>query len=160
MTRTLVLGIGNPIVTDDAVGLEVARSIKLSNPALEVIEACSGAMGLFDYITDCDRLIIVDSVKTEGGKPGALYKIDMEDLKPRLNHAASHGLDIASAFKLGEGLGYRMPQTVSIYAIEVKDNTSFGEGCTVEVAGRIPHIAAEIIEAEDLMAVSVQNSPS
>jgi hydrogenase maturation protease len=155
--KTLVLGIGNPIVTDDAVGLKVAQSIKRANPELEVVEACSGAMGLFDYITDCDRLIIIDSVKTEGGKPGTLYKIDMEDLKPKLNHAASHGLDIATAFKLGEGLGYRMPQNVSIYAVEAKDNTNFGEGCTKEVSERIPHIAAEIMEEENLKAVSLPN---
>ena len=155
--KTLVLGIGNPIVTDDAVGLKVAQMIKRANPELEVVEACSGAMGLFDYITDCDRLIIVDSVKTDGGNPGALYKIDMEDLKPKLNHAASHGLDIASAFKLGEGLGYRMPRTVSIYAVEVKDNVNFGEGCTKEVSDRIPYIAAEIMEEENLTAVSLPN---
>ena len=155
--RTLVLGIGNPIVTDDAVGLKVAQMIKRANPELEVVEACSSAMGLFDYITECDRLIIVDSVKTEGGKPGALYKIDMEDLKPKLNHAASHGLDIASAFKLGEGLGYTMPRSVSIYAVEVEDNTNFGEGCTKGVADRIPQIAAEIMEEENLNPVPLQN---
>lgn len=155
--RTLVLGIGNPIVTDDAVGLRVAQVIKQANPELEVVEACSGALGLFDYITDCDRLIIVDSVKTAGGKPGSLYKIELDDLKPKLNHAASHGLDIASAFALGEGLGYRMPRTVSIYAIEVEDNVSFSEACTKEVAARIPHIAAEIMEEENLEAVSLSN---
>jgi hydrogenase maturation protease len=155
--RTLVLGIGNPIVTDDAVGLKVAQMIKRANPELEVVEACSGAMGLFDYITECDRLIIVDSVKTEGGKPGSLYKVELEDLKPKLNHAASHGLDIASAFKLGEGLGYRMPRSVSIYAVEVEDNTNFGEGCTKEVSDRIPQIAAEIMGEENLNPVPLQN---
>ena len=147
---TLVLGIGNPIVTDDAVGLNIARRIKEMKPELEVVEACSGAMGLFDYVVDHDRVILIDSVKTDGGTPGTLYKIEMEDLKPTLSHSASHGLDIASAFKLGEGLGYRMPQNISIYAVEVKDNINFGEGCTTEVAERIPSIATEIMEAEHL----------
>lgn len=148
--KTLVLGIGNPIVTDDGAGLKIAHRIGEMKPDLEVVEACSGAMGLFDYITDYDRLILIDSVKTEGGKPGTLYKLDIEDLKPTLSHATSHGLDIGSAFRIGEGLGYRMPQSVSIYAVEIKDNTSFGEECTAEVAARIPSIAKKIIEEESL----------
>jgi hydrogenase maturation protease len=148
--NTLVLGIGNPIVTDDGAGLKIAHKIGEMKPELEVVEACSGAMGLFDYITDRDRLILIDSVKTEGGKPGALYKIDMEDLEPTLSHATSHSLDIASAFKLGEGLGYKMPQSVSIYAVEIKDNTNFGDECTKEVTDRIPSIAKKIIEEEGL----------
>jgi len=148
--KTRVLGIGNPIVTDDAAGLKIAQEIKQLRPELDVVEACSGAMGLFDYITDYDRLIIIDSVKTEGGIPGSLYRIDIEALKPTLNHATSHGLDIASALKLGEGMGYHMPQLISIYAVEIKDNTNFSEQCTEEVKDRIPSIAKKIVEEERL----------
>jgi hydrogenase maturation protease len=148
--KTLVLGIGNPIVTDDGAGLKIARQIKDRNPELEVIEACSGALGLLDEITGCDKLIIIDSVKTEGGQPGELYKLELEDLQPTLDHATSHGLDIASAFKLGKGLGYKMPQSVIIYAVEIKDNTNFGEECTREVAEKIPLLARRIMAEERL----------
>ncbi|MCK4361768.1 MAG: hydrogenase maturation protease [Dehalococcoidia bacterium] len=148
--KTLILGIGNPIVTDDSAGLKIAQRIKERNPELEVIEACSGALGLLDDVAGYDKLIIIDSVKTEGGKPGELYKLELEDLNPTLEHATSHGLDIASAFKLGEGLGYKMPQSVIIYAVEIKDNTNFGEECTKEVAERIPLLAQQIMEEENL----------
>jgi hydrogenase maturation protease len=148
--KTLILGIGNPIVTDDGAGLKIAQQIKERNPELEVIEACSGALGLLDVVADCDRLIIIDSVKTEWGKPGELYKLELEDLKPTMDFATSHGVDIASAFKLGEGLGYNMPRSVSIYAVEIKDNTNFGEECTKEVAEKIPVLAQRIMEAENL----------
>jgi hydrogenase maturation protease len=148
--KTLILGIGNPIVTDDSAGLRIARRIKESKPGLEVVEACSGAMGLFDYMVDCDKLVIIDSIKTAGGQPGMLYKVELEDLKPSLNQPTSHGLDIASALKLGAGLGYKMPQSVSIYAVEIKDNTNFGEECSKEIADRIPSIAEEILEEENL----------
>ena len=148
--KTLVLGIGNPIVTDDGAGLKIARQIKERNPELEVIEACSGALGLLDDVAGYDKLIIIDSIKTEGGKPGELYKLELEDLNPTLERATSHGLDIASAFKLGEGLGYKMPQSVIIYAVEIKDNTNFGEECTKEVAEKIPLLARRIMEAENL----------
>ncbi len=148
--KTLILGIGNPIVTDDSAGLKIAQRIKERNPELEVIEACSGALGLLDDIAGYDKLIIIDSVKTEGGKPGELYKLELEDLPPASDLVTSHGVDIASAFKLGEGLGYKMPQSVIIYAVEIKDNTNFGEECTKEVAERIPALAQRIMEAENL----------
>jgi hydrogenase maturation protease len=148
--KTLVLGIGNPIVTDDGAGLKIARQIKERNPELEVIEACSGALGLLDDVAGYDKLIIIDSVKTEGGKTGELYKLELEDLQPTLEHATSHGLDIASAFKLGKGLGYKMPHSVIIYAVEIKDNTNFGEECTKEVAEKIPLIARRIMAEEKL----------
>lgn len=148
--KTRVLGIGNPIVTDDGAGLKIAQEIKQLRPELDVVEACAGAMGLFDYVVDCDKVVIIDSIKTDDEFPGTLYKLQLEDLHPTLNHPLSHGLDIASAIKLGEGLGYKMPQSLSIYAIEIEDNTNFGEGCTEEVAARIPAIAKEIIEEEKL----------
>lgn len=148
--KTLVLGIGNPIVTDDSVGLKVARLIKERRPELDVVEACSGAMGLFDYVIDQDRVILIDSIKTENGVPGEVYRMRIDDLNPTLRQHSSHGLDIASALKIGEGLGYKMPEAVNIYAIQVKDNIRFGEECTAEVAERIPLIAQQIIEEEDL----------
>lgn len=148
--KTLVLGIGNPIVTDDSVGLKVARLIKERCPGLDVVEACSGAMGLFDYVIDQDRVILIDSIKTDNGVPGEVYRMTVDDLNPKLKQHSSHGLDIASALKIGEGLGYKMPESVNIYAIQIEDNIRFGEECTAEVARRIPLIASEIIEEEKL----------
>ncbi|MBA7697676.1 hypothetical protein ES703_106344 [subsurface metagenome] len=43
-----------------------------------------------------------------------------------------------------------MPRFVSIYAIEIKDNSTFGEECTEEVEERIPSIAKKIMEEEKL----------
>lgn len=148
--NTLILGIGNPILTDDGIGIKIARKLKEENHELEVVEASEAAMALLELIGGCDKLILIDSIKTEQGKLGELYKLELEDLKPAMGFSSSHGLDIATAFKLGERLGYRMPQSVSIYAIEVKDNTTFGEECTEELEKRIPQITKQIIEEEKL----------
>ncbi len=43
-----------------------------------------------------------------------------------------------------------MPKYTSIYAVEVKDNTTFREKCTREVKERIPFIAKQIIKEEKL----------
>jgi len=148
--NTLILGIGNPILTDDGIGIKIARKLKEEKQQLEVVESSEAGMALLELIGGCDKLIIIDSIKTEQGNLGKLYKLELEDLNPAMGFSSSHGLDIATAFKLGERLGYRMPQPVSIYAIEVKDNTTFGEKCTEELEKRIPQITKQIIEEEKL----------
>ncbi|MBC8429515.1 MAG: hydrogenase maturation protease [Dehalococcoidia bacterium] len=148
--KTIILGLGNPILTDDAVGFRMVQELKEEIPDLEVSEVSEAGIALLDYVIGYDKLIIIDSIKTGKGKPGELYKLELEDLKPTMDFSSSHGVDIATAFKVGEGLGYRMPKHVSIYAVEVRDNTTFGERCTEEVEERIPFIVRQIIEEEKL----------
>jgi hydrogenase maturation protease len=148
--NTLILGIGNPILTDDGVGIKIAQKLKEERPELEVVETGEAGLTLLDLITGYDRLIIIDSIKTEQGKPGEVYKLELGDLKPAMDFSSSHGIDIATAFKLGEGMGYKMPKFVSIYAVEMKDNTTFGERCTEEVEEKIPFIVKQIIDEEKL----------
>jgi hydrogenase maturation protease len=150
--KTLVLGVGNPILTDDGIGIKIAQRLKEANPDLEVIETSEVGIAILDLIAmmDCDKLIIIDSVKTEQGKPGELYRFELEDLKPARDFSCSHGVDIATTFELGRRLGHSMPDYVSLYAIEVQDNTTFGEGCTEKVEERISFIAKQIMEKEKL----------
>ena len=144
--KTLILGLGNPILTDDSIGIKIAQKIKEENPGLQVAETSEAGLALLDHALDYDKLIIIDSIKTEQGQPGELYKLGLDDLKPGLDFSSSHGIDIATAFKLAEELGHKIPQSISIYVVEIKDNTSFGEKCTQELEKRIPFIARQIIE--------------
>lgn len=149
-TSTLVLGIGNPILSDDAVGIKIAQQLEVAKPNVTVEQTNEAAIALLDLITDYDKLIIIDSIKTKQGKAGELYKLNLEDFKPNKDFTSSHGMDIATAFEVGRSLGCRMPQSVSIYAVEVKDNENFSEQCTKEVAERLPIIVKQIIDEEKL----------
>jgi hydrogenase maturation protease len=148
--NTLILGIGNPILTDDRIGIKIARKLKEEKPELEVVETSEAGIALLDLIVGYNKLIIIDSIKTEKGKPGDLYKLELEDLKPAKDFSSSHGIGIATAFELGQRLGYSMPRHTSIYAVEIEDNTTFGEKCTREVKEKIPFITKQIIKGEKL----------
>lgn len=148
--KTLIIGIGNPILTDDRVGIGIARKLKEEKPGLEVIETSETGIALLDFVVGYNKIIIIDSIKTEKGKPGDLYKLKLENLKPAKDVSSSHGLGIATAFKLGQKLGYNIPRYTSIYAVEIKDNTTFGEKCTPEVMEQMPFITKQIIKEEKL----------
>jgi hydrogenase maturation protease len=148
--KTLVMGIGNPILCDDAVGIRVARKIKESNPALDVIETSEAGLALLDLMVDYEKIIIIDSIKTGQGDVGELFEVDMKSLMPSSDFSLSHGVDLSSAFAVGEGLQFNMPRLVSIYAVKVMDNTTFSESCTTEIENKIPSVAAQIMEREKL----------
>lgn len=148
--NTLILGIGNPILTDDGVGIKIARKLKEESPQSEVAETSEAGIALLDLIPGYDKVIIIDSIKTERGKPGEVYKLKLEDLKPAMDFTSSHGISIATALELGRMLGYRMPSCVSLYAVEIEDNVTFSENCTPEVEKRVPFITKQIIGEEKL----------
>ena len=148
--NTLILGIGNPILADDGVGIKIARKLKEGNPQSEVAETSESGLALLDLIQGYDKVIIIDSIKTEQGKPGEVYKLDLEDLKPAMDFTSSHGISIATALELGRMMGYKMPSCVSLYAVEIKDNVTFSENCTQEVEKRVPLITKQIMGEEKL----------
>ncbi len=148
--KILILGVGNPILTDDGAGIKIAQKLKEEKPELEVIETSEAGIALLDFVVGYDKLILIDSIKTEEGEVGELYKLRLEDLGPTMNFSTFHGIDIATAFELGQKLGYKMPHHISIYAVVIKDNTTFGEECTEKVGERIPFITKQIIEEEKL----------
>ena len=146
--KTLILGLGNPILSDDAVGIRIAQELKQEISDLDVVGTSEAGIALLDYMVGYDRLVIIDSISTETGKPGELYKLGLEDLNTPVNFSSSHGIDIATAFKIGEALGYKMPKDVAIYAVGIRNNTTFGERCTEEVEASIPFIVRRIVEQE------------
>lgn len=156
--KTLILGIGNPILRDDGAGIRIARKLKEENPELEVIETSEVGITLLDLVVGYEKLIIIDSIKTGKGKLGELYELTLEHLPPSMDLSLSHGIDIATAFELGRRFGYPMPGYIRIYAVEIKDNTTFGEECTPEIEERIPFIARQIIKKEKLGRTEVSFS--
>ena len=147
---TIVLGVGNPVLTDDAVGFRVARLIKEAKPELTVIETAEAGLTLLELIDGYERVIIIDSVKTGHGRPGTLHQLTLDQINPAWNFCSTHGIDIKMAFELGRKLDYKLPTKLSIYGIEVEDITNFGEKCTEKVEQSIPDIAQEIISRETL----------
>ena len=146
--NTLILGIGNLILTDDRVGIIIARKIKEQFPHLDVVETSEAGIALLDLMIGYEKLIIIDSIKTAQGKPGEIYKFGLDDLKPGMDLSSSHGIDITTVFDIGKKMGYQIPRSVTIYAIEITDNTTFGKTCTPEIEKRIPVIIRQIIDEE------------
>ncbi len=72
--RTLVLGVGNPLMSDDGVGLRVLEALSGQQPALDgvdYLDAGTLSLLLLPRFEHCDALLVLDAAQL-GGAPGDL----------------------------------------------------------------------------------------
>ena len=144
--KTLIFGIGNPYRCDDSVGIKVVQEIarQIRNSDVKVKWGSIDGVAILDEVVGYERVIFVDSVKTGRGKPGDIYKIKHAS-KDKTGSFTSHGIDFLTALRVGEEFKLNMPDQIDIFAVEIKDNTSFSEECTEEVSKSVPELVRLII---------------
>jgi hydrogenase maturation protease len=145
--KTLVLGIGNPILSDDSAGFRVVEKLRtaLKNREDVVVKETSlSGLSLLDELTGYERLIIVDAIQTKGGKPGDIYRLSPADFKVG-RMTVIHDLGLFSALELARKLDMEVPREVVIFAIEAKDIATFSEECSPEVERAIPEAVDMIL---------------
>jgi hydrogenase maturation protease len=148
--KTLLLGMGNPYLSDDAVGIHLVRDFNRrigSLHNLEVIEECSvGGLNLLNLLQGFERLIVVDSIKTRGGIPGCWYRFTAERLRETMNLTNIHDTNFATALEFGRRMGMTLPpdRENHIFAVEIVDNLTFGERLTHNLEKVYPLYSEEI----------------
>jgi hydrogenase maturation protease len=141
VSPTLVLGMGNPILSDDGLGLEVARRLRgLPMPdGVEIAESEVGGLRLLELLRGYGKAILVDALKT--GRPaGEIVRLDANDFRGGHRWGSAHSIHLGTALELGEELGYTMPAECVVYAVEADDVETFGEGlcpAVAEAAGKV-----------------------
>jgi hydrogenase maturation protease len=145
--KTLVLGLGNPILSDDGVGCYVATALKerIHSPDVDIQEASVAGLDFLDLLTGYDRLILIDAIQTEKGKPGQIYRLGTEILAKTRHASTPHDVNLATALELGKKLKLKLPEIITIFAIEVADVTSFSEECSPAVARAVPKCVKMVI---------------
>ncbi len=136
---TLVLGMGNPILSDDGVGLLVAgRLAEEALPAgVEVRLSEVAGLRLLELVRGFTRVIIIDALKSPaeaGREPGEIVRYEAKDFKGGHRWRSAHSIGIDTALALGHELGYNMPGEVIVFAIEAEDVETFGEELSPPVA--------------------------
>ncbi len=144
--KTLILGLGNPILSDDGAGLHVARALRaIKDPEITVMEESLTGLDFLDVLVGYDRTIIVDAIQTRGGKAGQIYRLEPEAFTATRHAGSPHDVNFATALELGKRLGLALPRQIIIFGIEVEDVTSFSEECTPAVMAAIPDCVDMII---------------
>lgn len=109
-------------------GLEVGtRRTKGGGPGgfpgtndLDFVEECSvGGLILVERLAGCDRVVVLDSIRTQNNNPGDWYSFTASALRPNMNRSGVHDAELATALEPGRRRGLALPQDdqTSIFAV-------------------------------------------
>lgn len=146
--KILVLGLGNDILTDDAVGLNLVRALRDEFAGNETIDFCETqemGLALLDFIVGYREVVIVDSIQTGNVPPGTVHELDADGLKT-LTGRTPHFLGVGETLALGNKLGLPMPEKVTIFALEVADPFTLSTKMTPALEQAFPQALCRIAE--------------
>ncbi len=130
----LVLGIGNPILCDDGVGIHVARHLKslIKDTNITVDEAYTGGLCLVDLLRGYTKSILIDAIKSPQDKNGTIKRLSLTDL-PTTHSSNPHDMSLYTAIQLAKKMGDTLPQEIIIIGIVVNTPPCFGEHLTPKI---------------------------
>jgi hydrogenase maturation protease len=145
---TIIIGIGNPVLSDDSVGIKIEHTLAhalRARPDVETRELWAGGLRLMEALKGHERAIIIDAIVTEGGKPGSVYTLKPTDLQQSRNTCSSHDAGFQEALELGTMLGLNLPPQITIWAIEAGDVETFSENLTRDVERAVPIVVEGVM---------------
>jgi hydrogenase maturation protease len=144
---TLIIGLGNPLLSDDGVGIAVARGVaERLQPRLKLTltELHTGGIRLMEAMAGFKRVVVVDAMLS-GAPPGTLQRFDPGHFVTTKNTCSSHDTDFATAFELGRLAGVALPEQLSFWGIEAREFELFGERFSAEVGAAVGVAIAAIV---------------
>ena len=169
--RTLIAGLGNPILGDDGVGWRVAEEfsrragIPLGDsqlPGETVIQpntisierfALSG-IALMERMVGYERVIIIDSLNTGKYEQGKVVVFPLDSLADlTYGHTASaHDVSLKNALQLGRQMGAFLPadEDVFVVAIEAEHVYDFKEELSPAIAAAVPVAVEHVMKLMEL----------
>ena len=145
--RVCVIGLGNMLLRDDAIGLHVTETIKESyrfEPEIDLLDGGTAGLDLLPVIEGYEKVLFVDAVDA-GEPPGAIVVIEGDAIPSFLAAQASvHHLglsDLLFAARMAE----RLPAEVCLVGIQ-PESIRMGVGMTAILRRRLRFLVTTVLE--------------
>ncbi len=147
MKPALVIGIGSPIISDDAIGIRVAEEMmKLGLPNVDVEEASVSGLDLIEKMLDHEPVIIVDAIVTNELEPGEVVVLTPDVFSSTVHGTNPHETNIATALELGRRLEpERFPKRIYFVAIRALNTIDISEEMTPPVKAALPVAVKKVL---------------
>ncbi|HUT00105.1 MAG TPA: hydrogenase maturation protease [Candidatus Thermoplasmatota archaeon] len=140
--KTIVLGIGNPILRDDGAGIHVAHQLKhyVTDQKVTIDEAYTGGMNLLDMMIGYDKAILIDTVNIADAKNGEVKRLTLHNSGNTCHSYNPHDISLQEALRLAEKLGEKnIPKEIIVIGIVVKElSIQFGEQLSENIQAAVP----------------------
>ncbi len=154
--KVLVLGLGNDLLTDDAIGLHLVRAAGAhlhENKNIQVTESLEMGLSLLDLLTGFDAALIVDSIQTGKAPPGFLHNFDLTELE-QLPSWSPHFAGIGEVIALGRKLDLPVPGRVRILAVEVDNPFTVSDQISAALRAKVPDLVDQVVRQAKTLASS------
>ena len=144
--RTRVLGLGNDLIADDAVGILAARELAAElaeRDDVDVAETSVHGLALLELFLDYDQAIIIDAIATGRAPAGSVVQIDPATLDA-LEAPSPHFAGLPEMIALAKRLALPFPGRFAIFAVEVADLSTIGGAVTPAVRRAIPDVCDRV----------------
>ncbi len=149
MAAIRIIGLGNELRGDDAVGLLVARRLRrrIGNCA-EVIEAEMAGVDLIELMKGASVVILIDAARS-GQAPGTVHRLDASagPIGRQIFLRSSHAIGTVDALELARAMG-TLPATVIVYGVEA-GHTGAGQLLSPTVAETLDQVVEWIVQECD-----------
>jgi hydrogenase maturation protease len=145
--RVVVIGLGNPLMGDDGLGLaalDYLRTAYTFPPEVELVDGGTWGMNLLPVIEEARELILIDAIDV-GAQPGTFVRLEHERLPRYLATKISpHQVDLRDILALAELRGTLPANTVALglqpESVELRNSLSDLLRCGVD------GLAARVVE--------------
>lgn len=147
MKKTLILGLGNDILTDDGIGPKIVLDLQTENflKTINFQNVFIGGLEILELIEGYEKVIFIDAIVTEHGIPGTVYLFTPGDFKETLHLSNLHDANFLTALALGTKMGMNLPEDISIIAIEIIEDRVFSDKLSPEIAIKFPAIYNKVL---------------
>ena len=146
MPKPLVLGLGNELAGDDAVGVLVARRLLLElDGVADVVESSASGFALIEILAGYDRAVIVDAIVTGRNPPGTIREMGLAEVG-RVVAPSTHQAGLPELEAVATRLGLGFPSETVVLAVEVVDPYTLGAGLSEPVAGALEELIGRVRE--------------
>jgi hydrogenase maturation protease len=156
--RVAVIGIGNVLAGDDAVGPHVVRVLEARYEVpdgVQIIDAGTPGYDLTAFLVGMDAVVLVDAVKAKGaaGELRVYDKAGLLEKKPMLV-VSPHEPGVREALLNAEFMGVT-PRTVRLVGV-IPSATETGIGLSPEVRAAVPGAVEAVARELAAMGLSLQ----
>ena len=143
----LVIGLGSPIMTDDAIGLEVVEEIEsMHMDKVETRQEAIGGLDIIPVLWGYRHVIIVDAIMTGTYEPGTIMFFNPDDFEETIGDASAHDINLATAMRIGRDMEPEMmPDEVCFVAVEAEDIGTVNEGMTPKLVAAKPEAVKAVL---------------
>jgi hydrogenase maturation protease len=135
----IVMGIGNPLMRDEGVGVRVIETLMsdYSFPEnVELIDAGTMGMGILNLFQRCDYMLVVDAIDKTGEPAGTVVTLTPEDLAPNQVLHSLHDVRLVDVLQTAALVG-TTPE-VDCVGVQIADMGDVSIGLTPAVEAAVP----------------------